>query len=399
MQVGDLVKINAPGTMWDNKTAKIEDIWEKNGQEYATCFVDFIPEEGKRIRQDFSLNVLEPLANESYNIRESLREDMGKIIKEVDWNGHHYTFENTFRHTGTKSHDVLTMRDENGNSWTGETTWINRPWHRFDLEEAFSEIVSKAFGPKALELVYEINKTAYSVEGAIDEFFSKFDAKDISSSETTTYDDSEDARKQALANYLQVEVEDIESNGNNEFEVNGATYRVLTDEEADYEFDNNVRSLWDDLGLEGVGSYLKEWILENALDEGELEDVVREEITYDVHDYLSDEEVVEECIDYGIISREDAYDEDDELKDDLDLADLSEQLIDKRLEDIDSYGEYLIDRGWDENALSQYIDEEKVIEAIKDDIDVNGSGRGQELAYYDGDELDLDNGLFAYRID
>ena len=399
MQVGDLVKINAPGTMWDNKTAKIEDIWEKNDQEYATCFVDFIPEEGKRIRQDFSLNVLEPLANESYNIRESLREDMGKIIKEVDWNGHHYTFENTYRNTGTKSHDVLTMRDENGNSWTGETTWINRPWHRFDLEEAFSEIVSKAFGPKALELIYEINKTAHSVTDAIDTFFSKFDAKDISSSETSTYDDSEDARKQALANYLQVEVEDIESNGNNEFEVNGATYRVLTDEEADYEFDNNVRSLWDDLGLEGVGSYLKEWILENALDEGELEDVVREEVSYDVNDYLSDEEVVEECVDYDIISREDAYDEDDELKDDLDLDDLREQLIDKRLEDVDSYGEYLIDRGWDENALSQYIDEEKVIEAIKDDIDVNGSGRGQELAYYDGDELDLDNGLFAYRID
>ena len=399
MQVGDLVKINAPGTMWDNKTAKIEDIWEKNDQEYATCFVDFIPEEGKRIRQDFSLNVLEPLANESYNIRESLREDMGKIIKEVDWNGHHYTFENTYRNTGTKSHDVLTMRDENGNSWTGETTWINRPWHRFDLEEAFSEIVSKAFGPKALELIYEINKTAHSVTDAIDTFFSKFDAKDISSSETSTYDDSEDARKQALANYLQVEVEDIESNGNNEFEVNGATYRVLTDEEADYEFDNNVRSLWDDLGLEGVGSYLKEWILENALDEDELEDVVREEVDYDVNDYLDDEEVVEECIDYDIISRDDAYDEDDELKDNLDMDYLREQLTYKRLEDIDSYGEYLIDRGWDENALSQYIDEEKVIEAIKDDIDVNGSGRGQELAYYDGDELDLDNGLFAYRID
>ena len=399
MQVGDLVRIKASGTMWDNKTAKIEDIWEKNDQEYATCYVDFIPEEGKRIRQDFSLNVLEPLTNECYNIRESLREDMGKIIKEVDWNGHHYTFENTFRSTGTKNHDVLTMTDEDGNSWTGETTWINRPWHRFDLEEAFSEIVSKAFGPKALELVYEINKSAHSVEDAIDTFFDKFNANDISSNETTKYDDSEDARRQALADYLEIGVDEVESKGDNYFKVNDEEYRVLTNDEADYEFDNNVRNLWDDLGLEGVGSYLKEWILENALDESALEDVVRDEIQYDVYDYLSDDEVAEECIDYDIISREEAYDEEDNVRDDLDFDDLREQLMNKRLEDIGSYGEYLIDRGWDEESLSQYLDEDQVIEAIKDDIDVNGSGRGQELAWYDGNELDLGNDLYAYRVD
>ena len=46
-----------------------------------------------------------------------------------------------------------------------------------------------------------------------------------------------------------------------------------------------------------------------------------------------------------------------------------------------------------------YIDDEAVIDALKDDADVNGSGRGQELSYYDGEEHDLGNGLFAYRID
>ena len=401
MQVGDLVVIKPTNTMWDNKVGKIEKIWtdEKSDKEYATVYVDFIPEEGKRIRQDFSMNLLEPKQEECYNIRESLREDMGNIIKEIDWNGHHYTFTNTYKNTGTKSHDILTMEDENGNSWTGETTWINRPWHRFDLEEAFSEIVSKAFGPKALELVYEINKTAHSVESAIDTFFAKFKPEDISSNETTSYDDSEDARKQALANYLQVNVEEVESIGDNQFSVGEATYKVLTDSEADYELEQDVRNLWDDLGLEGVGGWLHDWILENALDEDELEDVVRDEINYDVYDYLEDEEVVEQCVDYDLISREEAYDEEDNVRDDLDLDSLREQLVDKQLEDIDSYSEYLIDRGWDANALSQYIDDEKVIEALIDDIDVNGSGRGQELAYYDGDELDLDNGLYAYRVE
>ena len=396
MQVGDLVRIKATGTIWDNKTAKIESIDEENNS--ATCYVDFIPEEGKRVRQDFSLNVLESSTNECYNIRESLREDMANIIKEVDFNGHHYTFENTFRNTGTKSHDVLTMRDENGNSWTGETTWINRPWHRFDLEEAFYEVVSKAFGPKALSLAQEIGSEASSVESALDKFFARFNPEDISNNETTTYDDSEDARKQALANYLQVEVEDVESIGDNEFEVNGAEYRVLTNDEADYEFDSNVRNLWDDMGLELVKGYLKDWILENALDEDELEDVVRDEIHNDVYEWLDDDEVVEQCVDYDLISREDAYDEEDNVRDELDLDSLREQLVDKQLENIDSYGEYLIDRGWDENSLSQYLDEEKVIEALKDDIEVNGSGRGQEIAYYDGDELELGNDLYAYRV-
>ena len=104
---------------------------------------------------------------------------MADVIKEIEWNGRHYTFTNTFRNSGYKSHDILTMEDDQGNSWEGETTWINRPWHRFDLEEAFTEIVGKAFGPKALELVYTINEHSNSVESAIDEFFATFKPEDI----------------------------------------------------------------------------------------------------------------------------------------------------------------------------------------------------------------------------
>ena len=132
------------------------------------------------------------------------------------------------------------MEDEKGNSWTGETTWINRPWHRFDLEEAFTEIVSKAFGPKAVELLHKINETAHSVESAIETFFEKFDAKDIEPEEETHQDTSYEARKKSLATYLEVSVEDIEEVGHNEFEVNGETYKVLTDEEADEEFEKAV---------------------------------------------------------------------------------------------------------------------------------------------------------------
>ena len=328
---------------------------------------------------------------------------MAKVIKEIDWNGHHYTFTNTFKNTGTKSHDILTMTDENGNSWTGETTWINRPWHRFDLEEAFDEIVSKAFGPKALELVREIDEEAYSVEEAIDTFFAKFEPKDISKNEVQEFDTSEEGRRKALANYLEVGEEEIEITGENEFEVNGETYKVLTDEEADDEFDERIRQYWEDYGLEGVQDWMRDWILENALDEGELEDFVREDIEQQVWD-MSDEEVANEAIDLGFVNSEDVYDEESdeyspELRDDVDFDDLRNRIIESRIDDIDNYGEYLQDAGFDDYFLSNYIDDEMVIDALKDNADVNGSGRGQELSYYDGEEHDLGNGLFAYRID
>lgn len=329
---------------------------------------------------------------------------MAEIIKEIDWNGKHYTFTNNFYRTGTKSHDILIMEDEDGNSWTGETTWINRPWHRFDLEEAFDEIVGKAFGQKALELVREIDKDAYSVEQVIEEFFAKFDPKDITlgTHDEEAFDTSEEGRRRALANYLEVSPEIIESNGyDNEFTVDGETYKVLTDDEADEEFENYCRNLWDELGLD-IGDYITDSILEYAVDEGELEDVVREDIESYVYE-MDDEEVADECVNEGIVSSEEVYDEESdsynpELKDDVDFDDLRTKLIEEKMSDIDNYGDYLRNMGFDSNFFKNYIDEDKAVEIIMDAEGVNGNGRGI-ISYYDGAELELDSGLYAYRID
>lgn len=329
---------------------------------------------------------------------------MANVIKEIDWNGRHYTFTNTFRNSGYKSHDILTMTDDQGNSWEGETTWINRPWHRFDLEEAFTEIVGKAFGPKALELVHKINEHAYGVEGAIDEFFATFKPEDIqqASEGEEAIDDSTEARIQSLADYLEIDPEEIEEVDDREFEVDGKTYLVLTDEEADEEFDTQVRSLWDDLGLDGLGD-ISDTIIDRCVDEDQLEDFVRN----DIEDYvysMADEEVAYECIDEGIVDEDDIYDYDEEdgeevIRDDVDFDDLRDKLIEEKVDNVDDYVEYLRDMGFDDSFFADYIDEDKAIETIKDAVDTNGSGRGQEIAYYDGNEIDLGNGLYAYRKD
>ena len=328
---------------------------------------------------------------------------MAKVIKEIDWNGNHYTFTNTFKSTGTKSHDILTMEDQNGNSWVGETTWINRPWHRFDLEEAFDEIVSKAFGPKALAMVREIDQTGHSVEQVIETFFSKLKPEDVQANPETIADTSADARLLALAKYLEVEPEEVEEVGENEFSVNSDTYRVLTDEEADYEFDERVRSLWDELGLDEIGDNFRDYVLENCIDTDQLEDLVRDDISDYVYN-MSDEDVADECIDEGIVESEDVYDEESdewspELRDDVDFDDLREQLIDEKFNQVDDYVEYFRDLGYDADFFKDYIDEEAVIDALKDDIDVNGGGRGQELSWVNGEEIELDNGFYAYQID
>ena len=329
----------------------------------------------------------------------------GTVIKEIDWNGHHYTFTNTFHSTGTKSHDVLTMEDENGHSWVGETTWINRPWHRFDLEEAFSEIVGKAFGSKALDLIYEINKNAWSVTDAIEKFFAQFNPADITASTEVSIDGSDEARRAALAKYLEVDVEDVELiDDNHEFLVDGNTYIVLTDDEAEEQFEEEVRRYWEDAGIEGLESWLQDWIFENALDEEALSDVVRDEIEQEVWN-LSDEETADRAIEAGLRESDDLYDEESdawapELRDDVDFDDLRSELIDEEFDLAvdDGCAEYLRNMGFSEDFFLDYIDEDAVLGAIKDAFEVNGEGRGI-IAWYDGAEHDLDNGLFAYRID
>lgn len=397
MGIGDKVTVVGTGDVWEGKSGTIDDIV---GDE-ALVRVDFGP--NKTVMQNFPLDRLSEGGmidgGDESGISESLLKenegDMAKQITEMDWNGHHYEFENEFHSTGSMSHDVLIMKDESGNEWRGETTWINRPWHRFDLEEAWVEVVGKAFGKKAQETAREINKSCASVSEAIRSFFKELKPEDVSAHEESGSDHSTEARKAALAKYLGVKPEDIQDEGDDEFSCDDGTYRVLTDEEADEEFDSSVRSSWDGMGLESVSDYFKEWVLDNALNDDEYEDIVRgdyEEIVYG----MDDSDVIEECREYGIVEEEEDADEGE-----LDVGDLRERLIDRKVKDAiesESFGDYLRNTGYDDSYIGRYIDDEKVIEALKDDIVANGSGRGQEIAYYDGYEIDLDDDLYAYRV-
>ena len=74
--------------------------------------------------------------------------------------------------------------------------------------------------------------------------------------------DSED-KKQALADYLDVDIEEIEDGyDDNHFEVNGDEYMILTEDESYDEYKDWEMSLIDDLGLEAFSENFQEHILD-----------------------------------------------------------------------------------------------------------------------------------------
>lgn len=215
---------------------------------------------------------------------------------------------------------------------------------------------------------------------------------------------STEERIKALATYLGVEEDEIiEGYDDTVFEVNGEEYLVLDDDEADEAVVNDIENLIDDIGLEAFTNSMKDWIVRNAIDNSEwFDEALEEDMNYYVDD-LSDDEVVENAIDYGVIDEDDAYVEDEdgnqEINPDLDIEDLGEKLVQALVDnEPDAYTWYVDNFG--ENSVRALIKEGTLTldyQAIADEV-ISWDGRGNSLASYDGDEIELDNGLYAYRL-
>lgn len=78
MDIGQRVKINMPDTVWHNKEGVVEDIQDS----ICTVFVDFIPEEGKKIRQDFNLENINETLKES--LKNKNTNEIGDIVKDFN---------------------------------------------------------------------------------------------------------------------------------------------------------------------------------------------------------------------------------------------------------------------------------------------------------------------------
>lgn len=215
---------------------------------------------------------------------------------------------------------------------------------------------------------------------------------------------STEERIKALATYLGVEEDEItEGYDDTVFEVNGEEYLVLDDDEADEAAVNDIENLIDEIGLEAFTPTMQYWIVENAVGNNEwFDEALEEDMNYYVDD-LSDDEVVENAIDYGVIDEDDAYVEDEdgneEINPDLDIEDLGEKLVQALIDEQgDAYTWYVDNFG--ERGVRDLIKDGTLTldyQAIADEV-ISWVGRGNSLASYDGDEIELDNGLYAYRL-
>lgn len=212
----------------------------------------------------------------------------------------------------------------------------------------------------------------------------------------------------ALAEFKDVSISEITYEGDmtdpwDEYEVDGESYIVCTEEEADQLLRDDIENFIDDLGL-AFTDYFNDWIIENALIGGDwFEDACQEyEESYasDIENEAGDHSasrLIDECIEAGIISQDD-LDEDGEYTGDLDLV---QEYADYLVEDIgnsyDSYLEWYRDDFGDE-SIRNLIDEGVIqfdIDMIADEV-ARLDGYGNNLARYDGVENEQ-NGFYIFR--
>ena len=166
-------------------------------------------------------------------------------------------------------------------------------------------------------------------------------------------------RINALAEYLKVDPDEISNEYDNVFAVdNYDEYYVLTENEADEVIEEYIRSVISELGFDrGFTKKFSDFCLKQCEDTEMVDNFIDQEIKY-----FTEQEVDEDQVEY------------------LKGLSGSEKI------------EYIRDMLGDDTII-EYLDIDKIVdEAIKLD------GRAHFIADYDHQEIDLGNGLFAYRI-
>ena len=186
---------------------------------------------------------------------------------------------------------------------------------------------------------------------------------------------------------LQVEVmegSEIKVLDNNTFEVDGAEYLVLTEDEREEEFKAYQESLIENMGLDAFSGWAQDYIIDNFVDDEWFMEAMRESFEY----YISD------------INEEPTDNEKFESR-------LQEEIFESGSKDEEDYLNYLCDlespiewflNNFGKNEFSTIVKEHDLIN-WEDVINwvAHEDGYGC-LATYDGEELELQDNLYAYRI-
>ena len=180
-------------------------------------------------------------------------------------------------------------------------------------------------------------------------------------------------------------IDSIEIVDENTIEVNGQTYLVLDDEEADNYYYDYQKGLIEDLGLDGFNDYFKDWIIDNCIDEDHFFNIMNECNEF----YLAD------------IENEESLTHDNRLVEEIDENGCKDR--DEYLELLNNNYDSAVDwyrDNFGDNMLTDYIKEHEYLidwdTVIEECKSVDGRGT---ISDYDGCEIELEDWYFAYRID
>lgn len=225
-----------------------------------------------------------------------------------------------------------------------------------------------------------------------------------------------DEKIKALAEFMEVDESQVEYKGSSpdypdkwdEYEVDGETYTVMTEVEADDALYEDVDNFIDDVGISGFSPDFFNWICQNALDQDWFEEACEEDNRFYAEDIQSESgeiganRLIDECLEADIIS-ESKLDDDGNYEGDLDLVDKYTEYLNKKDAEeyngdyvqwfIDVYGESELNNGVREGYVGASYDLQAIVDEIK-----SWDGYGNNLARYDGRE-NIQNDLYIFRQD
>lgn len=213
-----------------------------------------------------------------------------------------------------------------------------------------------------------------------------------------------------LADYLDLDVEDIRYkalNGNEDYyvTVDGDSYLVCDDEEATKLAREEVINSIDELGITAFTPEFVSHIIDKEFVYVDwFEDAMRED--YEAYAYDIENEtyntkyanrLVDELVEYGIID-EDDIDENGELKEEINKDNVIEMFVDSLCDGIDAV-EWYRDTFGDEE-FSNIVSQHSLLDfGVVADEAIEWDGRGHFLSRWDGEEIEIDDGYYAYKQD
>lgn len=261
--------------------------------------------------------------------------------------------------------------------------------------------------PKLTEKTVAEAKQAYADYLKTESLKEDFDDPDLENDETQLANH----KREALAEYFGCDVEDIEWDGDNQFSYGAEEYLVCDESEARELAIEYVKSIIDDMGLESFSEEFRDQILNDAryFDYDTVRGWMHESYEGYVEDiaYESDSDfgdrLTQEMYDSGVLTDDDFVVESDgsidyyDLKPEVDLEGKKQEFIDKLCEDQDPV-EWLQDIYGTGKDFAKVVGDNDLLDwdAVAEEcVDIDGIAHS--LASYDGKEIDLGNGLLAYR--